>query len=509
MTSERNLKTNRARMALILIAGAAMGLGGCAETDSYLYDPSIIGRWEKTPTRVPILNRILSIEGQDEEAVEYSDATSADLVPEVTEYRIGPGDRLAVTVYDLPDEGRNIDYPRFVDARGFIDLPQIGQVRVAGLTSTEAEQAVRDAMKAYITRPNAAVNVDSRRGDRYSVIGAVQTPGQFPLPTANFKLLEALSSSGTFSEAGEFIYVIRQVPLTDVVSGRPIPPKNPSKDGAPPDKSSSEQLLDTINRLNQPENPPPKPAEPKKDKPASPGMFQPATSEKPKQPPVDLIPRPGDKPKPTQAPAAAPSDSGDMTWVNIDGKWVRVKKPASSIEAPGPIGRPGLGDPLVTQRIVRVPLAKLVAGDARYNIIIRTGDVIRVAPAPQGTVYVEGQVSRAGAYSLAERLTLTRIISSAGGLNNLAIPERVDLTRMVGPDSQATIRLNLRAIKEGTNPDIVLKANDLVNIGTNFWALPMAVIRNGFRLSYGFGFLADRNFGNDIFGPPPTDRFGN
>jgi hypothetical protein len=46
----------------------------------------------------------------------------------------------------------------------------------------------------------------------------------------------------------------------------------------------------------------------------------------------------------------------------------------------------------------------------------------------------------------------------------------------------------------------------MVNVGTSFWATPLAVIRGGFRASYGFGFLLDRNFGNDVFGAPPSDR---
>jgi len=34
------------------------------------------------------------------------------------------------------------------------------------------------------------------------------------------------------------------------------------------------------------------------------------------------------------------------------------------------------------------------------------------------------------------------------------------------------------------------------------------VIRGGLRASYGFGFLLDRNFGNDVFGAPPTNSLG-
>ncbi len=77
---------------------------------------------------------------------------------------------------------------------------------------------------------------------------------------------------------------------------------------------------------------------------------------------------------------------------------------------------------------------------------------------------------------------------------------------MVGPDRQATIMLDLRAISEGTQPDVFLKPDDHLNVGTNFWALPLAIVRNGLRASYGFGFLLDRNFGNDVFGAPPTNR---
>ena len=46
----------------------------------------------------------------------------------------------------------------------------------------------------------------------------------------------------------------------------------------------------------------------------------------------------------------------------------------------------------------------------------------------------------------------------------------------------------------------------LNRIGTTFWATPLAVVRNGLRATYGFGFLLDRNFGNDVFGAPPSDN---
>ena len=65
--------------------------------------------------------------------------------------------------------------------------------------------------------------------------------------------------------------------------------------------------------------------------------------------------------------------------------------------------------------------------------------------------------------------------------------------------------VNLSAIRNRAEPDIYMQPDDHIIIGTNFWAQPLAVVRNGFRATYGFGFLLDRNFGNDVFGPPPTN----
>jgi protein involved in polysaccharide export with SLBB domain len=101
------------------------------------------------------------------------------------------------------------------------------------------------------------------------------------------------------------------------------------------------------------------------------------------------------------------------------------------------------------------------------------------------------------------KLTLSRLVAAAGGLGPLAIPERVDLTRVVGESKEATVRLNLGGIRARTEPDVALKADDHIIIGTNWLATPLAIIRSGFRMTYGFGFLLDRNFGADVFGPPP------
>jgi hypothetical protein len=160
--------------------------------------------------------------------------------------------------------------------------------------------------------------------------------------------------------------------------------------------------------------------------------------------------------------------------VFLDGKWVQLAGPAPQAGASGT--KPEDNRPrVVAQRVIRIPYKQLLDGDASVNIVVRPGDVVRVPSPPVGEIYVDGQVNRPGVYNIPQvgRLTLTRVIT------------------------------------EGTQPDVYLKPDDRINVGTNFWALPLAVIRSGFRANYGFGLVVDRNFGSDIFGVPPEAQSRN
>jgi polysaccharide biosynthesis/export protein len=488
---------NRFHSGLTLAAAAGLaivlvGTGGC-ETESWLGDPSVSGRWNHTPARVPVLRRLASVEGPGDEFVEVTDVRPDDLVPEVTEYRIGPGDRVIIVVYDIPDEGRASEYTILVDPRGMVNIPQLGELNVSGRTTKEAEQVVMNAMKDLVANPLAALRVDAQRQQRFSVFGGVAQPGQYQIPVADYKILEGLTAAGGFSEAAEYIYVIRQVPLTQAAAaGRPTPGAMP--ENAKPAPTPSQSIDQIINDLSKPKG---SPAVMSKKQPDG----QPAT--------IDLIDPAAQPAAPAEPMSAAQTTDG--SWVFVNGQWVKVAGTTSAPSQGGAVAelsaRTGSFESLVTQRVIRIPRKNLVAGDGRFNIILRPGDIVRVPPPPQGTIFVGGQVNRPGTYNITDNLTLSRIIIAAGGLNATAVPDRVDIVRMVGPEEQAMVRVSLKAINRGEQPDIFLNNNDIVNIGTNFWATPLAIIRNGFRMTYGFGFLVDRNFGNDVFGAPPDNRF--
>jgi len=520
----------------VVLIGAASVLPGCwlNETDGWLWDLSVVGRWENTPTVVPILERIDVIESDSGDFMDVTEVTPEDLLPEPNPYRIGPGDGMVVEIMDIVVPGQPTAYERMVDSQGYIEVPQLGRIKAAGLTQQELQRSIEQAMidAGVDTNPLVNLSIPGQRGTTFSVFGAIQNPARYSIPYPEYRLLEALTDAGGLSPLINSVYVIRQIPLADAVAGE-VPggnePGAPGKPATPSRPKNQGQEAEDLNKLIQDLTEPP------------PGGFRSgagfsAMSSAPTtgvhavrvsgnsltpaalndDPPIiDL-----DDSVPTPAPAApvhaAAPVAGTGQWVFMEGRWVQVMVASTAQggaglpEGPDPLGQKADED-LVTQRVIRVPVAPLLQGLARYNIVVRPGDIINVPPPEQGIVYAMGPgIQRPGTYSLPQpgKLTLMRLVSAAGGFSQIAIPERVDLTRVVGEKGQATIRLNARAIFEGTHPDVRLKADDMVNFGTNFFATPLAVIRNGFRMSYGFGFLLDRNFGNDVFGAPPTNING-
>ena len=501
-------------MILPLSAGLTLTglvMGGC-EVDSYL-DPSSIGRFEHTPTTMPILHRIAAIEPDDSEYVQVTQVQPEDLRPLVTDYRLVPGDTLDVIIFNYPTTNTNTPFQVRVENDGTIELPGIGKFFVLRGTSDEVRRIVSDGLIAQdlIRRPELSVNITGRSEQQFSVIGSVRAPGPYFIPEPSYRLLDAIAAAGgLIDESTQEIFVIRQVALSDEYGnvGAPgtsqtIDPTtgNPTNE-APQDDSS--KLLDLIDELSDPANgnddPSPSIIRPTNWTPRQP---EDTASDQTKDPAVDLVQPAGDVDNPL-----SPFDTASSQWIFIDGRWVQIKDTTTDSAGRSLRERADAelaAEDLVTQRIISIPVDRLLQGDARQNIVIRPGDILRVPSQRGGTVYLGGQIVRPGAFDVNPKLTLLRLIDAAGGLGGLAIPERVDLMRMVGPDRQATIRLNLRAIADQTQPDIFIKPNDRITIGTNFWAFPLAVVRGGFRTSYGFGFLLDRNFGNDVFGAPPRN----
>lgn len=488
----------RSVFALLLAAIALPLLAGC-EMDSFM-DPSVAGRWERTPVVLPILDRLDVVDEPSGLLDGLTQVRREDLMPDVSEYIIGPGDLITVSIFELIVPNIESVQTRRINELGIVRLPVVGAIQAANYTPSELERRIAKVLDEKDQLKDATVSVIVQEGRQrtYSIIGEPRVAGTaigtYTIPRADFRILEAVALARGVPAEVQRLYVIRQVrlaPETQDVVGRPDEPDGDSPELPKNDEATSPSPVDLIDDLMQ-------------------GMSDDRTA--PQAPAKPAVEAPRDL-------ASTMQDGGrttdGATWVNIDGQWVRMDGQGNELPAPqapsASTADKGGDDDLsamVSQRVIEVPYSKLIDGDMRYNIVIRPGDVVRVPTPDSGNVYIGGAISRPGTYTLpGEReLTLKQLVFAAGNFSGIAIPERVDLIRRIDGVSEATVRVNLRAIFHGEQPDIFLKANDTVNVGTNFAATPLAVFRNGFRMSYGFGFLLDRNFGSDVFGAiPRTD----
>lgn len=195
---------------------------------------------------------------------------------------------------------------------------------------------------------------------------------------------------------------------------------------------------------------------------------------------------------------------GEILPVIRDGSEMAASNPAGQPQAPtsqptGPEGADKFGwaqgDLSHLARIIAVNLPKLKEGDPRMNIVIRDNDIIHVPMLEVGEFYVMGEVARPGVYSLTgRRVTVKMALAAAGDTAPLAWPSNTVLIRRIGENQEVMVPLRLDLIMAGKEPDIFLKPNDVIAVGTNAAAPFLAVFRNAFRLTYGFGFIYDRNF---------------
>jgi polysaccharide export outer membrane protein len=142
------------------------------------------------------------------------------LDPALPEYRIGPGDRVTVDVAGFAELSRR---GLLVRPDGRISLFLLEDVDVTGRTPTEIARALEGAYDEFIKEPKILVTVDEVRSSRYMVLGAVASPGIYPLegPTT---LIEALAQSGGFARGGENGRLIADVARSYLVRGSSVVP---------------------------------------------------------------------------------------------------------------------------------------------------------------------------------------------------------------------------------------------------------------------------------------------
>jgi polysaccharide export outer membrane protein len=128
--------------------------------------------------------------------------------PRTTEHRLGPEDLLEISVFEVPQLNRTVR----VTEGGTISLPLLGEMAVRGLTVSQLETNLREALaRGYVEDPQVSVFVKEYRSRKVSVIGAVGAPGVYEILGPR-TLLEVLSQAGGLTErSGGKIYILRDM----------------------------------------------------------------------------------------------------------------------------------------------------------------------------------------------------------------------------------------------------------------------------------------------------------
>jgi polysaccharide export outer membrane protein len=123
-------------------------------------------------------------------------------------YTLGPGDQIVVRASHVEEI---TDKPIPIDSRGSIDLPMIGRILAAGLTTEQLKAAIQLGLKKYLVDPDVSVYLFEMRSQPISVLGSVQKPGVHQLQVEK-TLYEVLSLAGGLQEnSGNVVKITRQL----------------------------------------------------------------------------------------------------------------------------------------------------------------------------------------------------------------------------------------------------------------------------------------------------------
>ena len=111
-------------------------------------------------------------------------------------YRINGGDTIHISVYGERDLDRDVA----VEPDGGIAFPLVGNLNARGLTLSELQKKIADALRAgnmlpNVTDPEVTVSLVKSSGNSFSVIGQVKQPGTFVTDT-QVDVMQALSLAG-------------------------------------------------------------------------------------------------------------------------------------------------------------------------------------------------------------------------------------------------------------------------------------------------------------------------
>ena len=126
------------------------------------------------------------------------------------EYRLGGGDLIEVSVYGVDQFKHELR----INSSGYIHLPLVGDIEVAGKTASEVERELKLRLHPDIIKdPHVSVFVKDYRSQPVYVLGAVRSPGQYQI-TRQLQLVDIIAMAGGLAPKADDQLTLQRRPST-------------------------------------------------------------------------------------------------------------------------------------------------------------------------------------------------------------------------------------------------------------------------------------------------------
>ena len=173
-------------------------LSGCAlvPPNSFL-DPTRVGMFP-SEYREGGIRRVLTPREGPMGLANATEPAPDDLVPYFDEYRLGALDVAFINIEDFLRSGVPFQTQVEVSPTGYVRLPELGSIRVVGMTEKELEDELRTRLQeaGILPQPVVQVFVTTKRSRYFSVIGGASRPGAYPLAQTGYAAARCAGPGG-------------------------------------------------------------------------------------------------------------------------------------------------------------------------------------------------------------------------------------------------------------------------------------------------------------------------
>jgi len=353
-----------------------------------------------------------------------SDFISPTQIPVISDYVLGPGDMLRISIWGQIQE----TFPVTIDPDGKILLPKVGPLYVWGLKFSEAEKQIKENLLKQYTNIEVSVSIGRLRGIKVFVLGEAQKPGSYTI-SALSNSFHALYAAGGPSKLGS----MRKIRLVR--------------------KGGSDMPVDLYNMLLKGDN--------TQDYKLQSGdtLFIPPIG--------DVVGMAGNVKRPA------------IYELNEKVKLSNVIEMAGGLSAVGYLQR-------IQVERVQDHLRKTVLDlefkslsdlvSSQNNIELQDGDlalVFPITPIRYNFVSISGNILRPGDYEFKEGMLLKYLIDKAGGMLPGTYLKRAEIARFKADQTREIIPVNLAELIDGKQEaNIALKEWDVVTVYSKKEVMP-------------------------------------